>query len=269
MEHLMGLVDGKAGLVTGAATGIGRAAAICYAKEGASVILSDLEKCRAETEKTVAEITKAGGKAKFVAADVVKADDVEKLVQACVSAYGKLDFAFNNAGILAVGFTSEVDERDFDAIMDVDIKGVWLCMKYELRQMMKNGGGVIVNTSSEGGLVGTPMAGPYVAAKHAVIGLTRTAAGEYAMMNIRVNAVCPGTIATPMVLSLPKEAQDMLVAPQPLNRLGRPEEVAEAVVWLSSDRASFVTGIAMSVDGGATSNAQSYSPVTSPKKLPV
>jgi NAD(P)-dependent dehydrogenase (short-subunit alcohol dehydrogenase family) len=264
----MGLVAGKAGLVTGAAGGIGRATAILYGREGASVVVSDLASSRAGGEETVSMITRAGGRAIFVPADVVKAADVEQLVQACVRTYGKLDFAFNNAGVLSVGFTSEINEPDFDRIMDVDIKGVWLCMKYELRQMMKNGGGVIINTSSEGGLVGTPLAGPYVGAKHAVIGMTRTAAGEYAMMNIRVNAVCPGTIATPMVLSLPKEAQDMLVAPQPLHRLGKPEEVAEAVVWLSSDRASFITGIALSVDGGATSNAQSYDPRLSPDRLP-
>jgi len=263
----MGLVEGKAGIVTGAAGGIGRASAILYAEEGASVIVSDLEACREKAEETVAMITAAGGTAVFVAADVAKAADAELLVTECVRHFGKLDFAFNNAGILAVGFTSEVEEDEFDRIMEVDVKGVWLCMKYQLKQMMKNGGGTIVNTSSEGGLVGTPQAGPYVAAKHAVIGLTKTAAGEYANMNIRVNSIAPGTIATPMVLSLPKEAQDMLVAPQPLNRLGDPREVAQGVVWLSSDRTSFITGITLSIDGGATSNAQSYDPANSPRSL--
>ncbi|MFD0849745.1 glucose 1-dehydrogenase [Sphingosinicella xenopeptidilytica] len=264
----MGLVEGKSGIVTGAAGGIGRATAILFAKEGASVIVSDLEACRAAAEETVALANAAGGgKAVFVAADVAKAADAEMLVNECVSRFGRLDYAFNNAGILAVGFTSQVEEDEFDRIMEVDVKGVWLCMKYQLRQMMKNGGGVIINTSSEGGLVGTPLAGPYVAAKHAVIGLTKTAAGEYANMNIRVNSVAPGTIATPMVLSLPKEAQEMLMAPQPLHRLGNPEEVAEGVVWLASDRASFITGITLSIDGGATSNAQSYDPKLSPEKL--
>jgi NAD(P)-dependent dehydrogenase (short-subunit alcohol dehydrogenase family) len=264
---MMGLVEGKAGIVTGAAGGIGRATAILYAKEGASVLVSDLERCRAGGEETAALITAEGGRAVFVAADVAKAADAQSLVEACVSHFGGLHFAFNNAGILAVGFTSEVEEDEFDRIMEVDVKGVWLCMKYQLRHMMKNGGGVIINTSSEGGLVGTPLAGPYVAAKHAVIGLTKTAAGEYANMNIRVNSIAPGTIATPMVLSLPQEAQEMLMAPQPLHRLGTPKEVAEGVVWLSSDRASFVTGITLSIDGGATSNAQSYHPSTSPTKL--
>lgn len=264
----MGLVEGKAGLVTGAASGIGRSAAIIYAREGGSVVVSDLESCRAGGEETVAMIHAAGGQAIFAACDVVKAAEVEQLVATCVSTYGKLDFAFNNAGILAVGFTSEVEEADFDRIMEVDVKGVWLCMKYELRQMMKNGGGVIVNTSSEAGLVGTPLAGPYVAAKHAVIGLTKSAAGEYANMNIRVNAIAPGTIATPMVLALPQEAQDILSAPQPLHRLGQPDEVGEAVVWLSSDRTKFITGITLPIDGGATSNAQSYDAQTSPEKFP-
>lgn len=151
--------------------------------------------------------------------------------------------------------------------MAVDLKGVWLSMKYELLHMMENGGGAIVNTASEAGLVGTPLASAYVAAKHGVIGLTKTAAGEYANMGIRINAIAPGAIATPMVLELPQEGQDLLLDPQPLNRFGTPEEVAEAVLWLTSDKSSFVTGTTLSIDGGATSNAQSYSPDLSPKKL--
>jgi NAD(P)-dependent dehydrogenase (short-subunit alcohol dehydrogenase family) len=258
------VLEGKAGLVTGGATGIGRATCIAAAREGASVVVSDLESCRDQGEDTVRRVREAGGTATFVPADVTIAGEVEALVAACAETYGSLDFAFNNAGVLATGFTHEVEEEDFDRIVAVDLKGVWLCMKYKLRYMKEHGGGAIVNTSSEAGLVGTPLAGPYVATKHGVIGLTKTAAGEYAMMNIRVNAIAPGTIATSMVLGLPQEAQDMLVAPQPLHRLGRPEEVAEAVIWLCSDRASFVTGIVLSIDGGATSNAQSYDPVLSP-----
>lgn len=258
------MLTGMAGLVTGGATGIGRATSIAYARDGASVVVSDLDSRRTDGEKTVRLIRDAGGTASFVPADVTKAGEVQDLVRACADTYGSVDFAFNNAGVLVTGFTADVEEKDFDRIMDVDLKGVWLCMKYELLHMKEHGGGAIVNTSSEGGLVGTPLAGPYVAAKHAVIGLTRTAAGEYANMKIRVNAIAPGTIATPMVLGLPQEAQDMLVAPQPLNRLGQPDEVAEAVVWLSSDRASFVTGTVLCVDGGATSNAQSYDPQLSP-----
>ena len=258
------MLEGKAGLVTGAANGIGRASCIAFAREGASVVVNDLESRRDEGEETVQLVRDGGGTATFVAADVTDARAVQGLVAACAETYGSVDFAFNNAGVLATGFTADVEEEDFARIVAVDLKGVWLCMKYELRYMKEHGGGAIVNTSSEAGLVGTPLAGPYVAAKHAVIGLTKTAAGEYAMMNIRVNAIAPGTIATPMVLGLPQEAQDMLVAPQRLHRLGRPEEVAEAVVWLSSDRASFVTGIVLSIDGGATSNAQSYDPNLSP-----
>lgn len=263
----MGMVEGKYGIVTGAVGGIGRAAALLYAKEGAGVILSDLAVFAEEGEAIAADIRAAGGRAKFVAADVATAEGAKLLVDECVALFGRLDFAFNNAGILSVGFTSEVEEDDFDRIMDVDIKGVWLGMKYQLKQMMKNGGGAIVNTSSEAGLVGTPQAGPYVAAKHAVVGLTKTAAGEYANMNIRVNAIAPGTIATPMVLGLPEDAIAMLMAPQPMQRMGRPEEVAEAVVWLSSERSSFITGITLPIDGGATSNAQSYHPGTSPTSL--
>lgn len=261
----MTLMLNKAGIVTGAASGIGRAAAVAYAREGASVVVSDLESSRTAAEETVEQIRMLGGMAAFVPADVTRAADVSSLVDQCDRLYGRLDFAFNNAGILGpIGFTADVDETEFDRLMAIDIKGVWLCMKYELEYMKNHGGGAIVNTSSEAGLVGTPLAGAYVAAKHAVIGLTRTAASEYAMMNIRINAVAPGTIATPMVLSLPDEAQKVLVAPQPLNRLGAPEEVAEAVVWLSCDRASFVTGIVMPVDGGATANAQSYDPNLTP-----
>lgn len=258
------MLDGKAGLITGAADGIGRATAIACAREGAAVIVNDLEGRRADAEETVRLVRAAGSRAEFVPADVTVAAEVEALVTACAETYGSVDFAFNNAGILATGFTADVAEEDFDRIMDVDVKGVWLCMKYELLHMKEHGGGTIVNTSSEGGLVGTPLAGPYVAAKHAVIGLTRTAAGEYANMNIRINAIAPGTIATPMVLALPQSSQDMLMAPQPLHRLGRPDEVAEAVVWLASDRASFVTGTVLCIDGGATSNAQSYDPELSP-----
>jgi NAD(P)-dependent dehydrogenase (short-subunit alcohol dehydrogenase family) len=182
---------------------------------------------------------------------------VRDLVHGCAETYGSVDFAFNNAGELATGFTADVEEEDFDRIMAVDVKGVWLCMKYELLYMKAHGGGANVNTSSEAGLVGTPLAGPHVAAKHAVIGLTRTAAGEYANMNIRVNAVAPGTIATPMVLGLPHGAAT--AAPS-----RSAQEVAEAVAWLSPDRASFVTGTVLCVDGGATSNAQSYDPALSP-----
>lgn len=157
------LLEGKAGLITGAADGIGRAAALVYAREGASVVVNDLESRRADAEETVRLVTEAGGNAVFVPADVTVAAQVEGLVAACAETYGSVDFAFNNAGVLATGFTADVEEADFDRIVAVDLKGVWLCMKYELLHMKAHGGGAIVNTSSEGGLVGTPLAGPYVA----------------------------------------------------------------------------------------------------------
>jgi len=260
----MSLFSGKAGYVTGAAGGIGRASAIAFAREGASVIVADVEASRARSEETVETIRKAGGKAEFVPVDVTKADQVQALVKKVVDTYGTLDFAFNNAGVLVTGFTADLKEADFDRAMAVDVKGVWLCMKYGILYMRAHGGGVIVNAASEAGLVGTPLASAYVAAKHAVVGLTKTAAGEYANMGIRINAVAPGAIATPMVLTLAKEAQDVLMDPQPMHRFGTPEEIAQAVVFLASDNASFITGTILSVDGGATSNAQSYDPALSP-----
>lgn len=260
----MGLFSGRAGLVSGAAGGIGRATAVALGREGASVLVTDIEAMRAEGEETVALVEKEGGRASFLATDVARADDVRRMVDTTVELFGSLDFAHNNAGVLATGFTADVDEADFDRIMEIDVKGVWLSMKYELLRMMRHGGGVIVNTASEAGLVGTPMAGPYVAAKHAVIGLTKTAAGEYANMGIRINAVAPGAISSRMVLDLPEAGQQMLMAPQPMHRFGTPEEVADSVVFLCSDRASFITGTVLSIDGGATSNAQSYDPALSP-----
>ncbi|WP_198418588.1 glucose 1-dehydrogenase [Cryobacterium frigoriphilum] len=260
----MGDFDGKAGLVSGAAGGIGRATALAFAREGGSVVVADLEALRPQAEETVRLITSSGGSAIFVPTDVTRAADVEALVNAVVETYGSLDFAHNNAGILKVGFTAEIDEADFDQIIAVDLKGVWLAMKYEILQMQKQGGGAIVNTASEAGLVGTPLAGPYVAAKHAVVGLTKTAAGEYANQNIRINAVAPGAIETPMITDLPQQARDSLLAPQPLHRFGTADEVADAVLWLASSRSSFVVGAILSIDGGATSNAQSYSSENSP-----
>lgn len=260
----MSSFSGRAGLVSGAAGGIGRATAVAFGREGASVVVADIEPMREQGEETVKLVEQAGGHAVFVAADVSQAADVQHMVTATVETYGRLDFAHNNAGILSTGFTADVEEADFDRILAVDVKGVWLAMKYELLHMKVHGGGVIVNTASEAGLVGTPLAGPYVAAKHAVVGLTKTAAGEYANMGIRINAIAPGAVSSRMVLDLPEEAQQVLLAPQPLHRFGTPEEIAESVVFLCSDRASFITGTVLSIDGGATSNAQSYDPNLSP-----
>lgn len=257
-------MEGLSGLVTGGASGIGRASAIAFAREGARVVIADVDAAALAAQETVDHITAAGGEAIFVPTDVSDESQVKRLVETTVSTFGGLDFAFNNAGILAVGFTVDVEVAEFDRIFAVDVRGVWLCMKHQIRYMMHHGGGSIVNNASEAGLVGTPMAGPYVGAKHAVVGLTKTAAGEYANMGIRINAIAPGAIATPMVLTLPEAAQHSLLAPQPLNRFGQPEEVAEAVVFLSSSKASFILGTVLSIDGGATSNAQSYSADTSP-----
>lgn len=260
----MGWFDGKAGLVTGAAGGIGRASALAYAQEGGSVIVADLESSRAKGEETVELITRAGGNAAFVAVDVSSDEQVKNLIDTTVSTFGRLDFALNNAGIVATGFTADIGEDAWDRVFEVDIKGVWLCLKYELLYMKENGGGAIVNTASESGLVGTPMASPYVAAKHAVVGLTKTAAGEYANLGIRINAIAPGAVWTPMMASYPVEVQQLLLAPQPMHRFGAVEEIANAVVWLSSDKASFITGITLPIDGGATASAQSFDPNLSP-----
>ncbi|MEX5261547.1 SDR family NAD(P)-dependent oxidoreductase [Kocuria sp. CPCC 205263] len=255
---------GKAGLVSGAAGGIGRATAIAFGREGASVVVADIGPMRAQAEETVRLVEEAGGKAVFVPVDVADAASVRNLIATTVETYGRLDFAHNNAGVLVGGFLADTTEEDFDKIIAVDLKGVFLAMKEEINHMMEHGGGAIINTASEAGLVGTPQAGAYVAAKHGVVGLTKTAAGEYANFGIRVNGIAPGAIGTPMVLNLPQEAQESLMAPQPMHRLADPSEVAHTVVFLASEKASFITGTIISIDGGATSNAQSYDPVNSP-----
>ena len=200
-------------------------------------------------------IKSAGGEATFVPVNVTQADEVKAMVAAAVSAYGRIDCAHNNAGIEGVfATTADYPEEDWDRVMAVNLKGVWLCMKYEIPQMVQQGGGAIVNTASLAGLVGAKRMPAYVASKHGVAGLTKTAALEYAKSGIRVNAVCPGIIHTSMVdrmfLNRRPDLEDRLAAVEPMGRLGKPEEVAEAVVWLCSDAASFVTGHTMTVDGG-------------------
>ncbi|SDG19878.1 glucose 1-dehydrogenase [Epilithonimonas hungarica] len=261
------LFENKAGFVTGAAGGIGRATAIAFAKEGAKVVVSDLESMREKSEETVRLITDFGGEALFFPTDVSDEESVKALVQFTVDNFGSLNFTHNNAGIIKTGFTADVELKDFQQILNVDLIGVWLCMKHAIKYMLKNGGGTIVNTASEAGLVGSPLASPYVAAKHAVVGLTKTAAGEYANLGIRINAIAPGSIETPMVSALPKEEQEMYMAPQPMHRFGKSDEVADAVLFLSSEKSSFITGITLPIDGGAVSNAQSYDPSTSPSAL--
>lgn len=249
---MAGRVQGKVALVTGGASGIGRATALAFAREGAKVLVSDV--VVAGGEETVVLIKAAGGEAQFVKADVAKPAEVDALVAKVVAAHGRLDCAFNNAGIEGA-MTSTVDctEENWDRTIAVNLKGVWLCMKAEIAQMLKQGGGAIVNTASVAGLVGFAGLPAYVASKHGVVGLTKTAALEYAKSGIRINAVCPGGIQTPMLERLfqsQPQTSEAIAAMEPVGRLGTPEEIAEAVVWLCSDAASFVTGLPMAIDGG-------------------
>jgi NAD(P)-dependent dehydrogenase (short-subunit alcohol dehydrogenase family) len=242
---------GKVALVTGGASGIGRASAVAFAREGAKIVVADVGV--EGGEETARRIKQTGGDAVFVRTDVSKAAEVEGLLQRVVETFGRLDFAHNNAGVAgADAATADCTEENWDHTIAVNLKGVWLCMKYEIPQMLEQGGGAIVNTASIAGLVGLEGSPAYCASKGGVVQLTRAAALDYAKTGIRVNAVCPGVIRTPMVEPLvgEPEAHAGLIAMEPIGRLGKPEEVVEAVVWLCSDAASFVTGIAMPVDGG-------------------
>jgi len=245
---------GQVALVTGAAAGIGRATALAFAAKGLTVVVSDVDENGGA--QTVALIQGAGGVAHFVGCDVTRDAEVAALIARVLELYGRLDYAFNNAGIeIEKGRLAEGDESEFDAIMGVNVKGVWLCMKHQLPVMLKQGGGAIVNTASVAGLMAAPKMSIYCASKHAVLGLTRSAAVEYARKNIRINAVCPGVIDTEMFRRAheadPKKA-DFAAAMHPVGRIGKAEEVAAAVLYLCSDAAAFVAGVALPVDGGAT-----------------
>jgi NAD(P)-dependent dehydrogenase (short-subunit alcohol dehydrogenase family) len=247
-----GRLNGKVAIVTGAGSGIGRASASTFAREGASVACADVQVDGGE--ETARLIEAAGGKALFLRTDVSRAAEVEALVRRTVETFGRLDCAHNNAGIEgAVGRTADYDEEQWARVLAVNLTGVWLCMKYELQAMAAHGG-AIVNTASVAGLVGIPGMPAYCASKGGVVQLTRTAALEYARRGIRINCVCPGTIRTPMVerLQAPRADEAALMRTTPLRRMGEPEEIAESVVWLCSDAASFVTGQALGVDGGYT-----------------
>lgn len=246
--------EGKVALVTGGGTGIGRAAAIAFAREGAKVVIGNRNVQRGE--EVVKAIREAGGAATFLRTDVTKAADIEALVNHAVKEYGGLDVAFNNAGIEgAMAPLAEQTEPDYQAVMDTNVKGVWLSMKYEIPQMLKRGGGAIVNCSSVAGVIGFPGIGIYSASKHAVVGLTKTAALEYSAQGIRVNAVNPAVIDTEMVDRLAvgiNMKKDDMSALHPIGRIGRVEEVADSVLWLCSKRSSFVTGHSLIIDGGYT-----------------
>ena len=243
-------------MVTGSGGGIGRATALAFARYGAKVVVSDLSV--EGGKETLTLVQEAGGEGIFVRTNVANAGEVKALVDKTIEAYGRLDCAVNNAGIEgAAGLTHEYEESDWDVVMNVNAKGVFLCMKYELQHMAKQGSGAIVNMSSIAGLRGGPTVPAYVASKHAVIGLTKTAAVEYGEMGIRVNATCPGTVQTPLLDRMvddagSEEMRDAIhgIQATPMRRVADPAEVAEANVWLCSDAASFVTGDIMSVDGG-------------------
>jgi NAD(P)-dependent dehydrogenase (short-subunit alcohol dehydrogenase family) len=247
--------ENKVALVTGGGSGIGRATALAFAREGAQVVIGNRNVQRGE--ETVSMIRDAGGTATFKRTDVLVAAEIKALVDHAVTTHGRLDMAFNNAGIEGEMYPTLVDqtEANFDAVFGVNVKGVWLSMKYEIPRMLDQGGGAIVNCSSVAGVIGFPGFALYVASKHAVIGLTKTAALEYSAKGIRINAVNPAVIDTEMVDRFTdgmKMKKDDLISFHPIGRLGRVEEVVEAVLWLCSGKASFVTGHSMIVDGGFT-----------------
>src|SRR2546423_12331232 len=251
----IGKFRGKVAFVTGAASGIGRAAALAFTREGASVVAADVsEQGNQETARLIED---QGGRAFAVRCDVTKAEDVKAALAKTVEAFGRLDFAFNNAGIepRKPAATADYSDEDWNRILDINLRGVFLCMKHEIPLILKQGGGAIVNTSSGAGVIGIKGSPAYTAAKHGVIGLTRAAALDYAAQNIRIKARCPGYIDTPMMGRFTggtAEGRAKVTSEEPIGRMGKPEEIAAAVVWLCSDAAAFVIGHAMVIDGGQT-----------------
>ena len=244
------IFKGKVAVVTGGASGIGRATSLAFAKQGAKVAVVDWK----ENDEMVDLIKDLGSEAIFIKCDVSKAEEVKAMVAKVIAAFGRLDYAFNNAGIEGTqANTFDCTEQNWDKTIGVNLKGIWLCMKYEIPELLKQGKGAIVNCASVAGLIGFAGLPAYVASKHGVVGLTKTTALEYAKLGIRVNAVCPGVIQTPMIDRLTgktKEAIEQFTGLEPMGRFGLPEEIANAVVWMCSDEASFVTGHAMTADGG-------------------
>ena len=253
---MSGQLKNKVALVTGAGAraGIGRAAALLFAKNGAKVVVTDI--LVEEGEETANLIKEAGGEAIFVKSDVSKAGDVEAMIKKAVDTYGALDCAFNNAGVQPSGkLIQDTTEEDWERIIGINLKSVWLCLKYEIPQMLKQGGGSIVNTSSMLGIVARDIRSIYTASKHGVVGLTKVAALENAGKGIRVNAVCPAVVRTTIFERFVADKPEMaanLMAMTPIGRVSSPEEIAESVLWLCSDAASYVTGVALPVDGGYT-----------------
>jgi len=246
------IFENKVAIVTGGSFGIGQATALAFASRGAKVVVADW--VEDNEQATIKQIAAAGGEALFVKCDVSKAADITAMIDKAFSTYGRLDLAFNNAGIEGVSAnTQECTQQNWDMTLAINLTGIWLCMKHELPHMLRQGKGAIVNCASVAGLIGFPGLPAYVASKHAVVGLTRTAALENAKLGVRINAVCPGVIRTSMIDRITgkdKAAEQQFVNMEPLGRFGEPAEVAEAVIWLCSDAASFVTGHALAVDGG-------------------
>lgn len=247
--------DSKVALITGGNSGIGRAAALAFAHKGAKVVIASRR--IQESEETVSLIQDKGGTATFVQTDITQANQVEKLIAQTVSDYGRLDYAFNNAGVEeTVASSVEKTEDIWDLVINTNLKGVWLSMKYQITQMLKQGGGVIINNSSILGLVALPNVPIYTASKHGVIGLTKSLALEHAKDNIRINCVCPGGIETDLLARnldiLGEEGKTKFISLHPMGRLGKPEEIATSVIWLCSQAASFITGQSLAIDGGFT-----------------